>query len=91
MYALPKQLSAGIARMAIIFRVDVSAHVLLLWGAGSRQELDIGGVHSNPNLHDCGSGGGQAAVPQHVLSERGGKDGGTGDGERELRQAAAAA
>lgn len=45
--------------MAIIFCVDVSAHLLLLWGAGSRQKLDISSVHSDTNLPDCSRGGRQ--------------------------------
>lgn len=59
MYALSQQLSTGIARMAIIFCLDVSAHLLLLWSAGSRQELDIRGVHRPAGLQQ----GSSAVVP----------------------------
>lgn len=71
MYALSQQLSAGMARMAIIFCLDVSAHLLLLWSAGSRQELDIRGVHSNPNLHDCSRGAGSIPAMQWGWIQRG--------------------
>lgn len=53
--------------MAIIFCADVSAHLLLLWGTGSRQELGISSVHSNINLADCSRGGRQLC---HSMSFR---------------------
>lgn len=65
--------------MAIIFCVDVSAHLLLLWGAGSRQELDISSVHSHTDLPDCSRGGRQLwhSMSSASAAQRAGKDGGT--------------
>lgn len=65
--------------MAIIFCLDVSAHLLLLWSAGSRQELDICGAHRPAGLQQ---GSSAAAPPAQAGSGSAGmqQPGGAGEG-----------